>query len=1777
MRHSLLAAAGALVALAAAPHVASAQGPALVYCPSNDTGPCGNIVAALVAAGTFSRVERLEFNTTSGSAQIVRTNGNPQTVDAGTNLSGYELLVVPSMANTTSYNGLTNATIRARILAAVAPATGARGRVAGWSGTPDQNTGASANRGRLISNLAGWVREGSTTGLLFFVDLTTASQASRYGWLPGIADVTVGPDMRNASTAECGRDYSIAGAGNRGSITAVAGDAAGAAALAGLAATSDDILASCGFTGGTGTFGVTGRQGSNAAQNLLVTFNTQRTAAVTLGNLEQVFDGTPKPVTVTTDPAGLGVSVTYGGTPTAPTGAGSYAVVATVTQSGYTGSASGTLVVRQAPQAIQLTVPAGPVTFNEQFTVAASATSGLQVLATASGACTIEGVTVTMTSGTGACTLSFAQPGNANYEPAPTRTVEVGAAKQSQTITFGELAGRTFGSEPLTLVATSSAQLPVAFSAGASSACTVSGTTLTITGAGTCAVTATQPGDANYAAAPAVVRAFTVERAPTAFSALAAPAITYGAATATVSGRLLSGALAPTGAVSVVLGTVGSALTTSAAIGPDGAFTATFDASTLPASATGYPVTVRYDATANFGEASDASLKLVVTPRPATISLGGGPVVYSGQPQGVAVTTVPANVQVHVTYDGSATPPTGAGTYAVVATVADGNYSGSATGTFVITKATATLAIDPASLATVFTGQPHGVLVTTAPVGLGAVAITYAGQSAAPTNAGRYAVVATLANPNYQAEPVQGELVIAKATQAITFAALPARTFGDAPFALGATVNSSLAVGYRAEGRCRVEGATLALLGAGSCTVTAFQAGGADHEAAAEVSRTFAIAKAHAAVALAGLQHTYDGTAKQATATTTPAQLAVDVAYARDGQPVASPTRAGRYAVTAAVVSDDYEGTAIAELVIAPKAVTAALQAESKVYDGTTAAIASASLGDGRVGNDDVRVTVGQAAFGDKRVGTGKPVTASVSLDGADAGNYALAATATGAADITARAVTPAVTIADKVYDATPAATIATRTLDAAVLGDDLALLGGVATFGDKHVGSGKQVLVTGLAIEGSDARNYALTRTDAEATASITSLAIGVAATAEDKTYDGTRDARASAAPTGVLAGDVVTATVLEARFADRNVGTGKPVTVTVALAGADAANYTAPTSVMTAVSITARAVSPRITAEDKVYDGTTQATVTPALENVVGGDEVTLTVGAATFAEANVGTHAVTASGLDLVGADAANYALDAAQATATAAITPRRIAVRVFAASKTYGQADPAFAYEVTSGTLVQGDAFSGQLSRQAGEDVGQYAIGQGSLTAGGNYALGFTGAVLTITTKEIAVGAVMIDDKVYDGTTAATITGRTLAAGGVVGSDDVQLVGGTATFVDANVGAAKPVSVSGLALGGAKAGNYVLAATTASASASITARPITVAADAQRATYGDPDPALTYRVTTGELVAGDALSGALTRDPGLTVGTYAIRQGALTAGPNYAVTFVGATLEITRRTASVTPAPQTKTYGAADPQLTGTLSGFLAEDGVTAAYTRTAGETVGGSPYTISATLSPAGVLANYAITYNTASVSITPRPVTVTADAKTKFFGAADPALTYTIASGTLVGGDGFTGSLVRAPGEGVGTYPITQGTLALSPNYALTVLPATLSIQYNTTAGRVFLQPINLTTPRSAFRLGSTIPVKFQLFMPDGTTPVAVARATIAVTRISSSTSTPINEEVVSAAADVGTSFRYDASAGQYIYNLATSSWMSTPGTYRIAARLDDRTEVVGTVEVRSK
>ena len=118
------------------------------------------------------------------------------------------------------------------------------------------------------------------------------------------------------------------------------------------------------------------------------------------------------------------------------------------------------------------------------------------------------------------------------------------------------------------------------------------------------------------------------------------------------------------------------------------------------------------------------------------------------------------------------------------------------------------------------------------------------------------------------------------------------------------------------------------------------------------------------------------------------------------------------------------------------------------------------------------------------------------------------------------------------------------------------------------------------------------------------------------------------------------------------------------------------------------------------------------------------------------------------------------------------------------------------------------------------------------------------------------------------------------------------------------------------------------------------------------YGDPDPALTYHITSGTLAFSDGFSGALSRDAGEHVSgsPYAITQGTLTLGANYDLTFVGAALAITPRPVEVTAEAKTKVYGNPDPALTYHISsGSLAfSDDFSGALTRTAGQRAASGP-------------------------------------------------------------------------------------------------------------------------------------------------------------------------------------------------------------------------------------
>src|SRR5206468_3390829 len=181
-----------------------------------------------------------------------------------------------------------------------------------------------------------------------------------------------------------------------------------------------------------------------------------------------------------------------------------------------------------------------------------------------------------------------------------------------------------------------------------------------------------------------------------------------------------------------------------------------------------------------------------------------------------------------------------------------------------------------------------------------------------------------------------------------------------------------------------------------------------------------------------------------------------------------------------------------------------------------------------------------------------------------------------------------------KIYDGTTTASIASRALSGALPGDDVSLSGGSASFASKAVGTAKTVTATGLSLSGLDAANYQLASTSATALADITVRSLTLSATGVNKAYDGTTSATVTLSDNRV-SGDSLTTTYSSASFANKSVGTNKTVSVTgISLTGTDAANYTFNSSAATTANISARALSVTASGSNKVYDGSTSATVT-------------------------------------------------------------------------------------------------------------------------------------------------------------------------------------------------------------------------------------------------------------------------------------------------------------------------------------------------------------------------------------------------------------------------------------------------------------------------------------------------------------------------------------------------------------------------------------------------------
>ena len=162
-------------------------------------------------------------------------------------------------------------------------------------------------------------------------------------------------------------------------------------------------------------------------------------------------------------------------------------------------------------------------------------------------------------------------------------------------------------------------------------------------------------------------------------------------------------------------------------------------------------------------------------------------------------------------------------------------------------------------------------------------------------------------------------------------------------------------------------------------------------------------------------------------------------------------------------------------------------------------------------------------------------------------------------------------------------------------------------------------------------------------------------------------------------------------------------------------------------------------------------------------------------------------------------------------------------------------------------------------------------------------------------------------------------------------------------------------------------------------------------------------------------------------------------------NYIITNTGAEFSIDKRDATWTTQPNNKTYGDGDPVplTTGSGSNFVAGDGVTATYSRVAGENASPPTYHITATLSAtvSGALNNYNITNSGAEFTIGKRNATWTTNPAGKTYGDGDPVPLTTGSGSNFVAGDGVAATYSRMAGEN--TSPPYHITATLSASLGL--------------------------------------------------------------------------------------------------------------------------------------
>jgi hypothetical protein len=738
---------------------------------------------------------------------------------------------------------------------------------------------------------------------------------------------------------------------------------------------------------------------------------------------------------------------------------------------------------------------------------------------------------------------------------------------------------------------------------------------------------------------------------------------------------------------------------------------------------------------------------------------------------------------------------------------------------------------------------------------------------------------------------------------------------------------------------------------------------------------------------------------------------------------------------------NNYTVTSSGNVTVTPAPLTAAATNVSRAYGDANPAFTGTVTG---LKNGDVITGIfSSAADAASPVGT-YPITATFSDPGNKLGNYTVVAT--GVLTVVPAPLSASAPDASRLYgDANPALT-----------GTVLGLKNGdiiTATFTSPAVATspvGAYPIVASLVDPNNKGGNYVFTSTSG--TLTVTPAPLAVSANNASRVY-GDANPAFSGTLTGIKNADNITASFTTTATTASAVGTFSIVPV-LADPTSKLGNY-AVLSTNGTLTVDPAPLSVSATSTSRIY-GDANPVFAGTITGIKNADNITATFASTAVAGSPIGTFPIVPTLVDPT-SKLGNYTVTSTNGTLT--VTPAQLTVTGANASRIYGDANPAFTGTITGIKNADNITATFASTAVATSPVGTFAIVPtlvDSTAKLGNYTVISNNGTLTIGAAPLSVTAADATRVYGDANPAFT--------GNVTGLKNGDAI--TATFASTAV-ATSPVGtfaiVPTLVDPTSKLGNY--AVTSNNGTLNITQAALTVTAGNASRIYGDPNPAFTGTIVG--LKNGDNITATVTGADALSaVGTYPLVPVLVDpAGKlaNYTVSSTNGTLTITPAALNVTAANATRAYGDPNPAFTGTITGIKNPDNITATFASTAVATSPVGAFTIVPTLvDPTSKLANYTVTSNNGSLTVSPAPLTVAGANAGRLYGDPNPSFTGTITG--IKNADNITATFASAAAatSPVGTFAVVPtlvdptGKLSnyavTSTNGVLTINPAPLAV-----------------------------------------------------------------------------------------------------------------------------